>query len=139
VGVLLVTVGTWALAAAIFDDPGRANPAVAGKGDEDASRPAMRAEAAILAHRFWHKSISADRLNELLATISSHDHRDGELFIDRDGGLELVPRGGQPHRLGKPYRSVEYGPERGHPDRRQATVILRETLDRAEREYGAGR
>jgi hypothetical protein len=142
-GALLVAVGTWAVAAALFNPPGQANPAAPGKGigpgDEGGARPAMRAEAAILAHRFWRKSITADRLNELLTAISSHDNQDGDLFIDRDGGLEVVPHGGRPQRLSKPSRSVEFGPERGHPDRRQGTAILRETLDRAEREYGAGR
>jgi hypothetical protein len=131
------------VAAALLNPPGQANPAVAGKGigpaDEGGARPAMRAEAAILAHRFWRKSITTDRLNELLTAISSHDHQDGDLYIDRDGGIEPVPDGGRPQRLSKPSRSVEFGPEPGHPDRRQATTILRETLDRAEREYGAGR
>jgi hypothetical protein len=143
VGALLVAAGTWAVATALFNPPGRANPADAGKGiglgDEDAARRAMRADAALLAHRFWRKSITVDRLNELLAAISSHDDRDGDLFIDRDGRLEPVPHGRQPQRLSKPYRSIEFGSERGHPDRRQATAILREALERAEREYGAGR
>jgi hypothetical protein len=140
---VLVAVGTWTLAAALFHPPGQANSADAGKGiglgDEDAARGAMRAEAALLAHRFWRKSITADRLNELLTAISSHDNQDGDLYIDRDGGLEPVPPGGRPQRLSKPSRTVEFGPERGHADRRKATAILRDTLDRAEREYGAGR
>jgi len=143
VGAVLVAVGTWAVAAALFSPPGLANPPNAGKGigpgDEGGARPAMRAEAAILAHRFWRKSITADRLNELLTAIGRHDNQDGDLYIDRDGGLEPVPHGGRPQRLSKPSRSVEFGPERGHPDRRQATAILRGTLDRAESEYGAGR
>lgn len=142
-GAVLVAVGTWAVAAALFNPPGQADPANAGKGigpgDEGGARPAMRAEAAILAHRFWRKSITADRLNELLTAISSHDDQGVDLYIDRDGGLEPVPHGGRPQRLSKPSRSVDFGPERGHPDRWQATAILRDTLDRAEREYGAGR
>jgi hypothetical protein len=139
-----------AVAAVLLGGAGPAGPPDPGKnvglGDEDAarrgrdiSREAMRERAAVIAHRFWRKPITLDRLNELVAAICDHDRKAGALYVDRDGGLEAVPPGGEPRQLGKPYHVVEYGPGDGHPDRQRATAILRDTLDRAERESGAGR
>lgn len=147
---LLGLAGAWAVNAVLFRPapPGESPDAntVVGPGDEgsaargpDPARRAMREKAAVIGHRFWRKPITADRLNDLLAAIRGHDPKAGRLYIDRDGGMEAVPAGGEPRRLNKPYRAVDYEPDQAHPNQGQATAILRGTLDRAEGEYGAGR
>jgi hypothetical protein len=133
---LLVAAGAWTLADTVRGSGGPGLPPDMGR---EPARRAMRDEAAVIAHRFWRKPITADRLDELVAAIGGHDPRDGDLFVDRQGGVEAVPAGGAPHRLSRPYGVVRYGPEPGHPDRQQATALLREALDRAEHEFGAGR
>ena len=133
---LLVGGGVWRLANTVR---GSAGPGLPPDMSREGAREAMRDEAAVIAHRFWRKPITADRLDELLAAIGGHDPRGGDLFVDRQGGWEQVPTGGTPRRLTRPYEALRYGSGRDHPDRRRATAILRETLDRAEHEFGAGR